>query len=106
MSTETQNEIEQSVHFAEAGRLRQMIADCLAERETDLGDPWAAPMPKDLRFSNVDHDPDGRVTMTTGLVHADGVPTYRFEVAYGTQSEPVAVYDELEIVFEDSAEYY
>jgi len=95
----TTKEIEQSVHFAQPTNLREMLADSLAERSDKTGDPWANPLPSDLRFSDVDHDPNGTKILTTGTVTADGIPTYHFQLAYGTNQQKVAVYDEFEVVF-------
>lgn len=110
MPTDTPNEassrLEQSIHLRPAGKLRKMIATALSTRSEQTGDPWAPPLPRELDFVQVDHDPDGEQVVTAGIVTADGVPTYRFQVAYGIQSAPLATYDQLEIVFEDPAEHY
>ena len=72
-----------------------MVYDCLQERDHLQYVPRAA----GLEFPTIDLNPDRDKVVTSGLVtHADLPTDFRFSIAYGTQKDAVAVYDDLELV--------
>jgi hypothetical protein len=72
-----------------------MVHDCLQDRDHLQYVPRAA----GLKFPAIDLNPGREKVMTTGLVaHADLPTDFRFSIAYGTQKDAVAVYDDLELV--------